>query len=306
MLNNCSMALFILCTFVLILFVLNSSLVISGASYGLMLWYKNVLPMLLPFMLISGIMVRAVNSISKKKHSCKKGYGILVTIFLGVLCGYPLGAKTCADFIKNDTFDSRIGNIILPLCNNSSPMFISGYIVYRILNKSIPLYEVLFFIYTPYILVTLISMLIYFHTNQKKSYDNKNITKKNATTSKETNINQYLINTVNQITLVGIYIMICSITIEFIMYIPYINPPFDTFLSGIIEITRGTSDIMHLHNITEKIKIALIISITSFGGISSILQTKMVIDNSGLSIFYYTIIKIVCATFSYITCMLLI
>lgn len=322
------MTLLFLLVCILILLVYNSSLVISGASYGLMLWYKNVLPMLLPFMLISGLMVRQVSSLETKSKSNSQAYSILVTVILGVLCGYPIGAKVSADFVKNGAYNSKIGNIILPLCNNSSPMFISGYIVYRILNQNVSFLFVMLCIYLPYVILTIICLIIYksYNTTSKKqlsvtvastitnvkkknSTSNQNSTKNNYKISKtktETSISDYLIGTINQITMVGVYIMICSIAIEFIKYIPYINNPYTAYIGGIIEITRGTADIASLTHISEKIKTALIIAITSYGGISSILQTQMVIEKTGLSIIYYTVMKVICSILSYICCILLI
>lgn len=303
--------------FILILLIYNSSIVISGASYGLMLWYKNVLPMLLPFMLISGLMVQYVS----KKQSINKPstytYGIFTSIILGITCGYPIGAKTCADFIKNNTYSSKIGNILLPLCNNSSPMFISGYIVYRILQQSFSLLFVMLCIYVPYIIVTLLSLFVLYIADKhcKKTSDhvpslkNETPTKTNDIIQSpihKLSVNDYLLNTINQITMIGIYIMICSIFIELINNISYINEPLSSLLSGLIEITRGVDSINSLVTIDGKIKTALIISVTSFGGLSSILQTQMVIEKSGLSIIYYTVIKVICAIMTFFYCILLI
>lgn len=305
--------------FILILLIYNSSIVISGASYGLMLWYKNVLPMLLPFMLISGLMVQYVS----KKQSINKPstytYGIFTSIVLGITCGYPIGAKTCADFIKNNTYSSKIGNILLPLCNNSSPMFISGYIVYRILQQRFSLLFVMLCIYIPYIIVTSLSLFVLYIADKhcKKTSDHvPSLINKNETPTKTNDIiqspihklsvNDYLLNTINQITMIGIYIMICSIFIELINNISYINEPLSSLLSGLIEITRGVDSINSLVTIDGKIKTALIISVTSFGGLSSILQTQMVIEKSGLSIIYYTVIKVICAIMTFFYCILLI
>lgn len=305
--------------FILILLIYNSSIVISGASYGLMLWYKNVLPMLLPFMLISGLMVQYVSQKKSINKPSTYTYGIFTSIILGITCGYPIGAKTCADFIKNNTYSSKIGNILLPLCNNSSPMFISGYIVYRILQQRFSLLFVMLCIYIPYIIVTLLSLFVLYIADKhcKKTSDHvPSLINKNETPTKTNDIiqspihklsvNDYLLNTINQITMVGIYIMICSIFIELINNISYINEPLSSLLSGLIEITRGVDSINFLVTIDGKIKTALIISVTSFGGLSSILQTQMVIEKSGLSIIYYTVIKVICAIMTFFYCILLI
>ncbi|MBO5425143.1 MAG: hypothetical protein J6A25_06500 [Lachnospiraceae bacterium] len=275
--------------------------------------------MLLPFMLISGLMVQYVS----KKQSINKPstytYGIFTSIVLGITCGYPIGAKTCADFIKNNSYSSKIGNILLPLCNNSSPMFISGYIVYRILQQRFSLLFVMLCIYIPYIIVTLLSLFVLCIADKhcKKTSDHVSLLINRNETPTKTNdiiqspihklsVNDYLLNTINQITMVGIYIMICSIFIELINNISYINEPLSSLLSGLIEITRGVDSINSLVTIDGKTKTALIISVTSFGGLSSILQTQMVIEKSGLSIIYYSVIKVICAIMTFFYCILLI
>lgn len=116
---------------ILCLLIADSETVISGASYGLMLWYKNVVPILLPFMLISSLVVDRIAAGKSRRAALSS------TIFLGVLCGYPIGARVTDEYVTSGMYEKKMGNIILPLCNNSSPMFISGYIVSRILKNKI-------------------------------------------------------------------------------------------------------------------------------------------------------------------------
>lgn len=299
------MFILLLCIFILVLFVINSNLVITGASCGLMLWYKNVLPMLLPFMLISGVIVSQMSTLMKERPENKTKKSLFTIVSLGFFCGYPIGAKTCSEFVHNKTIKKSTGNIILPLCNNVSPMFISGYVVYRILENYLSFFQVIVLIYLPYIIISIISYLIYISLTKRKNAADAESAEQ-TTVKKEVSLNQYLINSISQITIVGIYIMLCSIIIQFISAIPGIFSPVKEILSGIMEITRGCSDISVLCGLPVQTKAALIISITSFGGVSSILQTQMVIKKSGLSIIYYTVIKALCAFLSYILCMLFI
>lgn len=296
------MALFFVCTLILLIFVKESQLVIDGATYGLMLWYKNLLPMLLPFMLVSGILVRQTQKIRIKDDKPPKKYAIFITFFIGLLCGYPLGAKTCSDFITGNTYDKRAGNLILAMCNNSSPMFISGYIAHRILNNSLPFFNILMYIYLPYIFIIFIQLIL---NKYKKNIITKQSHTSNALTS-PVDINEYLINTITQITLVGLYVMLCSILIELIINIPSLPADIKLILEGLFEITRGTMDIFNNDEFCLKTKTALIIAFTSFGGISSILQTKAVIHKSGLSIINYITIKSICALLTYALCILFI
>lgn len=309
----------IFCVIILLLFVIDSHTVISGATYGLMLWYNNVLPILLPFMLISGILVRNVNHMnSNSADSSRRSMGIIITFFLGVLCGYPLGAKTASDFVQSDTYSTRIGNILLPLCNNSSPMFISGYIVHNILHDSISLPATLLLIYTPYIIFMCISILFCRLTSQISTQHNNNnfsdntilsnIHNASASSSRRDNADDSdpMLTAIHQITFVGIYIMICSIIIEFAYRLPVICEPYFTYIAGVTEITRGTYQIGKAVFLSENIKTALVLAVTSFGGMSSILQTNKVISSSGLSIIRYIFVKLLCGVATFCLTLLLI
>lgn len=342
----------ILCFVILVLFITNNSVVINGAACGLMLWYNNVIPVLLPFMLLSNIMVSRIG-----RYTNKTSYAIITTLFLGIFCGYPLGAKTASDFVKKGSIPKTTGNILIPLCNNSSPMFIAGYIVHTLLNDQITFPCAMLAIYIPYIIFIIVALLIcktvwdgrteyhYNNTSDKsprhtehhdnntsdKSYshskyhdnDNKSdkytkhqndntsdksrkYTKHSSENISSTNEPDIIMDSVTQITYVGIYIMICSIIIEFIKYIPGLPLDKLALLSGITEITNGTHTVSTCNAFSGQIKTALVMAFTSFGGISAILQTKKVISHSGLSIISYIIIKTICAVGTFYMTLLLI
>ena len=298
----------ILCFVILVLFIMNNSVVISGASCGLMLWYNNVVPVLLPFMLLSNIMVSRTG-----RHTNKTSYAIIITLFLGIFCGYPLGAKTASDFVKRGNISKLTGNILIPLCNNSSPMFIAGYIVHILLNDQITFPFAMLAIYIPYLTFVVLALLIYEIAQDKytKYYNDTSFkfhrhikhSTENISASNEPDI---IMDSVTQITYVGIYIMICSIIIEFIKYIPGLPLDKLALLSGITEITNGTHIVSTCNAFSEQIKTALVMAFTSFGGISAILQTNKVISHSGLSILSYIIIKTICAVGTFYITLLLI
>ncbi len=297
---------------IIILFVIDSHVVLSGATYGLLLWYKNVVPILLPFMLLSGLFVNHAVSNSGNIFCQTKTYGILTTIFLGLFCGYPLGAKTAADFYSSGIYSKNTATFLLPLCNNASPMFISGYVIHTILQDTISFPKTLIFIYAPYIIIFILISLLYIFIKhfQNYSFNDNSISSaycksKNAhiTTASKTNqvyscTNDYMLSAVIQITLVGIYIMICSIIIEFITEIPFISQKLKVYVSAFTEITRGIISIKDYIPDTKEMT-ALILATTSFGGLSSILQTKMVIADKGLSIIPYILTKLICAIGTY-------
>ncbi len=281
-------------TILITFLIANNQILIAGASYGLMLWYNNVLPLLLPFMLISGLLEKEI--INSKMLSSKKS--ILTILFLGLFCGYPIGAKTNASFVKSNIISNKLGNIILPICNNVSPMFFLGFVINNILKNSISLILAYAVIYIPYLIFIILELSLF---NKKNTPISKPKAKKSPYTYKS-----IAEESIMQITMVGLYIMLCSILTEFIISFAYFSDIIKLLLVGITEITRGITYISQSYTLNPQIKTALILSFTSFGGISSIMQTKNVLLGSGLSLIHYICIKVLCAISTFLLFVLLI
>lgn len=285
--------------FILFLAISNHSILLSGAKTGLLLWYENVLPLLLPFMLISGMIEESVTRLYSQSKSPKNSSPIIYILGLGIFCGYPIGAKTTSFFIEKNLISKKMGNIILPLCNNVSPMFFIGFILNNILCGTVSIIKGYIIIYLPLILVLLVEFIITSKSTLATADSKINfINQSNESSTAEKSI--------QQITFVGLYIMICSILAEFVLCFEYIPINIRTIVAGIIEITRGVVLISDSSLYCNQIKTALILSFTSFGGISSVMQTSKVIQNSGLSLIHYISIKLLCAITTYILCLLII
>lgn len=303
--------------FCLIIFLLTligeNQVVVAGARAGLMLWFHDVLPLLLPFMLLSNLFVLKIRT--KKTGAA---YAIPVLFLLGLLCGYPLGAKMASDFTKEGYIKPSTATILLPLCNNISPMFLSGYIGHTVLQDQFPFWFLLVVLYVPYVLVTCSAFLV-FHSIEKhkltRSSSNKHTASKEAAVtshlsapsvhtagyspkevskqSPSTQTNDLLLQSVIQITYVGLYIMICSILFALVCVIPGLSANISTVLCGILEITQGSTALAASAFLPAN-KTALILACTSFGGISAFLQTLQVTKQSGLSMIYYFVVKCIC------------
>lgn len=83
--------------------------VFFGASKGLLLWFQTVLPTLLPFMILSGLLI-STNSIVYLDRIfgplfCRlfrTSENASFAIIAGFLCGYPMGAKVTADLLRQE------------------------------------------------------------------------------------------------------------------------------------------------------------------------------------------------------------
>ena len=116
--------------------------VFEGAESGLLLWFQIVFPTLFPFMLISGLMLAGggINIIARLFGrmfsvlfaTSKNGAFAVIT---GFLCGYPMGAKVSADLVRAGRITQNEGAYLLSFCNNTSPVFIMNFIVWKTLGR---------------------------------------------------------------------------------------------------------------------------------------------------------------------------
>lgn len=278
---------------------------IAGAKSGLLLWFDIVLPTLLPFFILSNFIIRfqVTNMIAKL---CYPLFGHLLHIskpgcypvIIGMLSGYPVGAKSISDLIKTKQIEKKEGQYLLSFCNNASPMFITGFIAIQCLEQENRRYHFLFLIYISSLLTGFLYYQITKRIHSKKRVSYSNITVNNnqqqQTHSAFQIIDEAIMDSFEIITKVGGYIILFSILASNLSAISWIPLYPKLLLTGILEITTGAAIISHA-SINPYIKIVLVLSITAFGGFSSHFQTKSAMEGSGLSIRTYLLVKLLCS-----------
>ncbi|BBF42060.1 membrane protein [Lachnospiraceae bacterium KM106-2] len=274
---------------------------LSGAKSGLLLWFNVVTPTLLPFIIVSNLII----NLNLTRYIAKICYPIFHFIYrisptacypalIGMLSGLPVGAKACADLVKKGSISTSEGQYLLTFCNNASPMFIISFVGISTLGLPTRNYIFLLIIYLSAYVTSVIYRLFMppiYVKNKVHPLHARNIDspKKISFTA----LDQAIIDGFDVITKVGGYIIIFSILTQFIIDAVN-NTKLHTLLAiGTLEITNGINMIGSATNLNMAIKITLILTIMAFGGCSSIAQTKSVIDGSGLSIKNYTLFKIV-------------
>lgn len=114
----------------------HSSLSLAYAALGLGLWYEKMVPVLLPFMILSGSLIRLglVNSLIRPVKPLfgrifrLSEPGIYV-ILMGFLCGFPMGARTISDFRNRQELSVDEGQYLLAFCNNLGPVYFLGFVL---------------------------------------------------------------------------------------------------------------------------------------------------------------------------------
>lgn len=105
------------------------------AYTGLLLWLRKMIPTLLPFMILSGIMVRMnlTESFARFFHPLfHKIWGTSLNgsyvILMGMLCGFPMGARVIGELCQSGKLSEEEGAYLLSFCNNIGPIYFLSFV----------------------------------------------------------------------------------------------------------------------------------------------------------------------------------
>lgn len=288
----------ILAIAILLLLLTHPALSMAGASRGLLLWSQTVLPSLLPFMICSNIIVSVgampllmapFRPVTGKifRLSDSGGYVLLS----GLLCGYPMGAKTCSEFLAQNRLSSQEARCLLAISNHPSPMFLLGY-VGACLCPQIPIWKVMAALYLPILPLSFLARHIY-----RVSMPSPAVHATDAGLPAATlDFDGIMMRSIEIMVRIGGYIMLFSILAAFIEYLPGISPSVKALALGLAEITTGIRSISRAA--TGFRQGLCITAVIAFGGLSGIFQTRSVLmpsdgtKNAGLSIRHYVLWKL--------------
>lgn len=106
------------------------------ALTGLTLWYEKMIPALLPFMILSNLLIglRLTDSfvvflkpILGRLFSLN-GHGVYA-VFVGFLCGFPMGAKVTADLYRKRLISKKDAQNLLCFSNNIGPIYFTSFVL---------------------------------------------------------------------------------------------------------------------------------------------------------------------------------
>ena len=288
----------ILALFSLLFMIFHAGLVTKGAAAGLLLWYSAVVPALFPFMVLSSILsasggiswlMQPFTVVFRFCGLSADGWYVLLT---GLLCGCPMGAKTCADFLAERRLSSSEAKFLFALCNHPSPMFLAGF-VYPMFASQLPLFCFVFAIYTPLLLLAIPAHFIYRAPfNPESIQENFGIlqqrptldftsafyskpTRSDKSSSSVLSLDAAILNSAEILVKIGGYLVFYSILILVIRDNPEIPAPVRLFFSGTLEITTGIRTVSA--SLTYPYSAIAAAAVFSFGGFSAMSQTNAVI-----------------------------
>lgn len=115
----------------LLLLIFDARGVVAGAQEGVQLCIQTLVPSLFPFFVISGYFCNVCAAmrlpiLKPLLRLCKMPDGADALFVIGMLGGYPVGAKSIADAYRNKQIDSENALRMLGFCSNAGPAFVFG------------------------------------------------------------------------------------------------------------------------------------------------------------------------------------
>ena len=108
---------------------------VSLVKIGLTTWYKNMIPSLFPFMVLSGFLLRSglsgqmtqilypvLGRLFRLSPNC------IYVIVMGFICGFPMGANVIADSLNLGKITRKEAELLLAFCNNIGPMYVVSFV----------------------------------------------------------------------------------------------------------------------------------------------------------------------------------
>ena len=285
------------CICLLLFLLVHPEEALLSAKDGMSLWLNVMIPTLLPFLILTGILLKTGNIpqlLEPLAPFWKHFFGIspagAYVLILGFLCGYPMGAKLAHDLYINHQISQREGEYLLTFSCNASPAFIFSYLSQNILEGKITPHSLLLILLSADFVCMLFFRFLVYHGNTvssvKPEYRKKETYQQDST---GVILDVSIMSGFETITRLGGYILIFSLLFTgFYHYWPFCSQN-KILLTSPIELTTG------LHQIAQsafswKIKYITSMTLTAFGGFCVMFQTKSVLEEK-LSILPYIFAK---------------
>jgi len=305
---------FFACFFIFTSLCFPEALFSAGAD-GVSLWFDKVLPSLFPFMVTCGLLYKLGiaahigNVFAPLMRPLFRLPGIAAfPLVLGVLSGYPMGAKITAMLYEEKKISLSDAEHILSFCNNPGPLFLAGTVGTVFLGNPYWGYAFLLCAF----LGSLLTGIIYrfFKPVPKKERRAAYLPSNADPTSLADALSYTIQSSMDTITQIGGYIILFNVIAQALtevsfftlinqifFFIPVSNDFLQGFSGGILEMTTGCHLLSQAADCTV-LRLSTICFLVSFGGLSILSQTFGVLRNVPVQKGRYVLCKICNAFFS--------
>ena len=303
---------FLAFTICLILFSKSNIIAVKNS---LNIWVNNVIPSLLPFFMatellnytnIPKVIGNLFNKIMRPLFNVP-GIGAYA-FFMGVVSGYPVGAKIVTNFRNNNLCTKEEAERLITFTNNSGPLFILGTVgITLFYDASIGL----LLLFTHILACISVGIIFRFwkrNKSRKRSIDVMDTSVVSFQSIGEV-LSKSILSAIHSVVLIGGFIILFGIILSILQktYIFHflglfftpifqmlgINTEFITpILTGILELTNGVAAVSEVVNRNLATNIIVCAFLLGFGGISIMLQVLSIISKSDISVKPYILGKL--------------
>lgn len=271
----------VLCVIAIFIILACPEMVTNGVRQGIKLNLYSVIPALLPFMVLTNIMIKynLCEYISYLfKPVLSKIFKVssigCFTVIIGFTCGYPMGAKVIGDLYRNRLLSLSEASYLITFCNNCSITFLLNYILFHCLGSDIPVNLVLIFVYVPPIMTGIINKFVL-----KPDISNKTERKYIPGNSNP------ILSAVKSMSSLSMYIICFTVISEWISSISFLPETVKYIIAGFTEITSGANLIATKMRNTS-MRDFLILACSVFGGFSIMFQSFEQLPDKTLKKYY--------------------
>ena len=284
---------------------------------GVSIWAIKVLPLMLPFFIISKMIVQLMCNHKSNTYQSKKKKNILI-FFLSALSGYPMGAKLIYEQFKSRELSLCESKNMMAFCSVSGPMFMIGTVGVGFLGS----FDAGLIILVSNIIGAIFNGLLWIKINKNSSCNNAKplqpLLINNNTSSYS--FSEIVYDSLISVLMIGTYIAISFVLIELLKQLNLIDltskivyslsfkmlniDVIKSVIIGLFEVTCGVFNLAQSQTslIAKTITSSFLIS---FGGFSILLQNLSMVSQIGITSKYILKQKITHAIFSIIIATLL-
>ncbi len=291
-------------SFLIILLFLTMPLSVSAAAKdALTLCFQSVIPSLFPFMAAAKCAV--ITRDIKEDNIFFKGIARLfniplsgvISFIFGLICGYPIGAKTAFDLLREGRIEKRDAIRLACFANNAGPAFVISVVGAEFLNSAF--WGVI--IYISHITASVITGLIIRGKKREYSYSYDLTSKTPLTEAIPSAIYDSGLSVINVTAVIMFFAAVSSAAFKFLPSPITSTPLYSALVSGFFEITSGIK-LISLSEIALPLKLSVIAFLISFSGVSIIFQTKTFAKGLNIKTTPCVLCKVLSAFLSFFIC----
>ncbi len=261
----------------MLIFILDGKTALEGATTGLNLCLRIVIPSLFPFFILTGILSQTTTGkeipiLRPICKLCKIPNGAESILLLGFLAGYPAGAQLVTQAYRDGKITKQTAQRMICFCNNAGPAFLFGLLA--------QMFSYTYIVWILWLVHILSGLLVGFTLPCMQQ--NACILVKNEAISVRRSMDTALKTTAR---ICG-WVIMCRAILAFLSnwFLWQLPTEWQVLLSGLLELSNGCVRLTEVSN--PGLRFILASALLSAGGLCVTMQTMSVSQNVFSSIYF--------------------